>query len=269
MVKRYLALIIVLVAVSALDSDIRAQLLSARRPDFEVASIRPSEPGARPGGTFIPPGGKRYTASNAYLKFLIQEAYHLQRDQITGGPGWISTDLYNVNAKAEKPIGIDTMHLMLQSLLADRFKLQFHFATVEGTVYALVIDKGGPKLTRHDAEYGHEPFTWGARPPGRDLKISWHATSASMEYLAWQIASIIHVPVINSTGLEGEYDFDLGFTMEWPLGLPEGTLSNGVPIDTTGVTVYEAIRKLGLKLERQRGRVNYMRIDGAEKPSEN
>ena len=260
MVKRYLALAIALVAVS---------VLSAQRPEFEVASIRPSEPGARPGGTFIPPGGERYTASNAYLKFLIQEAYHLEHDPITGGPNWISTDLYSLNAKAEKPCSIDTMHLMLQSLLTDRFKLQFHFATAEGPVYALVVDNGGPKLTRHDTEYGHEPFNWSARPPDQQLKIAWHATSASMDYLAWQIASIINIPVINSTGLQGEYDFDLAFTTALPLGVPEGTLINGVPIDTTGPTVYDAIRKLGLKLERERGPVKYMRIDSAEKPSEN
>ncbi len=258
MVKRYLALTIALVAVS----DIRAQ-------SFEVASIRPSEAGARPGGTFIPLGGERYTASNAYLRFLIQEAYHLERDQIRGGPAWISTDLYNVNAKAEKPCSIDTMHRMLQSLLADRFKLQFHFEVVEGSVYALVVDGGGPKLIRHDTEFGHEPFKWATRPPEQQLKIAWHATSASMDYLAWQIASIINIPVINSTGLEGEYDFDLAFTMALPLGVPEGTLINGVPIDTTGAPVYEAIRKLGLRLERQRGPVKYMRIDGAERPSEN
>lgn len=229
----------------------------------------PVNPVRAPGGTFIPPGGERYTASNAYLKFLIQEAYHLDRDQIRGGPNWISTDLYNVNAKAEKPCSIDTMHLMLQSLLADRFKLQFHFEDVEGPVYALAVDKGGPKLSRHDSEYGHEPFDWGARPPDQQLKIGWHATSASMNYLAWQLASIINIPVINSTGLEGEYDFDLAFTMALPLGVPEGALINGVPIDTSGPTVYEAIRKLGLKLERQTGHVKYMRIDRAEKPSEN
>jgi uncharacterized protein (TIGR03435 family) len=202
LLQRYLALAIVLVAVSPLGSDIRAQSLSTHRPEFEVASIRRSEPGARPGGTFIPPGGERYTASNAYLKFLIQEAYHLQRDQITGGPSWISTDLYNLNAKAEQPCSIDTMHLMLQSLLADRFKLKFHFETVEGPYYSLVVDNGGPRLVRHDAEYGHEPFNWGARPPGQDLKIAWHATSASMDYLAWQIASVIYMPVMNSTGLK-------------------------------------------------------------------
>ena len=265
MVKRYLAL-----TIHCLQRACFVRNHSPHKgPSSKWHRSGPANPVRTPGGTFIPPGGERYTASNAYLKFLIQEAYHLQRDQITGGPNWISTDLYSLNAKAEKPCSIDTMHLMLQSLLADRFKLRFHFATVDGPVYALVADNGGPKLTRHDTEYGHEPFHWGARPPGQDLKMSWHATSASMDYLAWQIASVINIPVMNSTGLEGEYDFDFAFTMALPLGVPEGTLINGVAIDTTGATVYEAIRKLGLKLKRQRGPVKYMRIDGVERPSEN
>jgi uncharacterized protein (TIGR03435 family) len=261
-----LALKVLLVTLNPL---IQAQSPSGPQPEFEVASIRPSDSGARGGYTLIPPGGERYTASNVYLKFLIQDAYRLQRDQITGGPGWISTDRYNLNAKAEKPASLETMRLMLQSLLVDRFRLRFHFETVEGPVYALTVDTGGPKLTRHDAESSHEPFDWANQPPAQQLKIAWHATAASMDYLAWQIASVNNIPVINSTGLDGDYDFDLTFTMPLPLGVPEGTLINGVPIDTAGPTVYEAVRKLGLKLERQRGPVKYMRIDSVERPSEN
>ncbi len=254
----------------SLQPNLFAQSVPAVHPEFEVASIKPSQPGARPGGTFIPPGGERYTGSNVFLKFLIQDAYRMHRDQITGGPNWIASDLYNLNAKAERPSSLEDMRLMLQNLIVDRFKLRFHYETVTGPVYALAVDRSSAlKLRRHDGRYASEPFMWQRTGPGQELKIGWHASSASMDYLAWQLSSVMYLPVIDRTGLEGAYDFDLAFTRELPLGLPEGALINGVAVDTTGPTVFEAIRKLGLRLVRQTGPVTYMRIDSVERPSEN
>jgi bla regulator protein blaR1 len=249
---------------------LRAQSPPAPPPKFEVASVKPSAPGLRPGGTYILPGGERYNGSDVPLWFLIQDAYRLHRDQITGGPDWFATDRFEVKAKAEKPSSLEDIRLMLQSLLADRFQLSFHFETVQRPVYALVVDKSGPKLTRHDAEFASEPFRWKDQTAAQQLHIEWHATSAPMSYLAWQLASIMNSPVIDRTGLQGSYDFDLAFTRDLPAGVAEGQLTrDGVPVDTTGETVFEAIRKLGLRLERQQGPVQFMRIDHVEKPSAN
>lgn len=113
---------------------------------FEVASIRPSEAGAAPGGTFIAPGGEQYVAANVYVKFLVMDAYRVYRDQISGGPAWFGSDLYNLNAKAERPATRNEMRAMLLNLLEDRFKLQVTRETWEGNFYVLVVDKGGAKL---------------------------------------------------------------------------------------------------------------------------
>jgi uncharacterized protein (TIGR03435 family) len=237
---------------------------------FEVASIRPGEAGASPGGTFLAPGGERYVGSNVCVKFLVMDAYRVNRDQISGGPVWFGSDLYNLNAKAERPATLDEMRTMLQNLTTDRLKLQVTRETRDGNFYALVVDKGGAKLELHETSSASEPFADTKEPrPGQEFKIAWHATSAPMDYLAWRLSQIVNLPVMDRTGLKGAYDFDLAFTRQLPPGIPEGALINGVAIDTSGLTVFEALARLGLRLERQKGPVDFLRIDRVERPTEN
>ena len=104
--------------------------------------------------------------------------------------------------------------------------------------------------------------------------MTWHAKFAPMDYFAWRLTLMLDRPVIDQTQLKGGYDFDLAFTPERVLGgpaPPEGTLRTPAPIDdTAGPTIFEAVRQqLGLKLERQKGPVEIMVIDHAEKPVEN
>lgn len=202
---------------------------------------------------------------------MIQDMYHLRRDQLAGGDSWIYSELYDINAKADRPRTSEVLRAMFRDLLTERFKLQFHMETKEGPVYALVQEKSGVKLHRHDAENAGEPLisTRNNPNPWQDLKVNWHATSASMNELAWMLSEVMDRPVIDKTGLAGGYDFDAAFTMPWPAGVPEGTLVNGVAIDTSGPTVFEIIHALGLRLEPQRGRVEVMTIDHAERPSGN
>jgi len=98
-----------------------------------------------------------------------------------------------------------------------------------------------------------------------------HAKFAPMDYFAWRLSTMLDRPVVDLTKLTGGYDFELKFTRELPPGTPpEGALLNGTPIDTSGPTIFEAIRQqLGLRLERQKGPVDIMAIDHAEKPAEN
>src|SRR5207248_5001548 len=123
---------------------------------FEVASLKASQPGGRGGGIRPAPGGERYQATNIPLRLMIMVAYRIKADQVAGGPGWIDTDLYDMNAKAERPSSVEELHVMLQNLLAERFKLQFHRETKELPVYALSVDKNGPKLTPHEAQNAGE-----------------------------------------------------------------------------------------------------------------
>lgn len=149
------------------------QAQAAKSLKFEVASLKPSEPGGRGGGIRPAPGGERYLASNTPLRLLIMVAYRVKAGQIVGGPAWMAADRYDMNAKAERPSSIEDLHLMLQDLLADRFKLQFHRATRELPVYALTVDKGGGKLRPHEAGSAGDP--WISSKASIDMLVIDHA----------------------------------------------------------------------------------------------
>src|SRR5258708_1556784 len=110
-----------------------AVLAYAQAPalQFEVATIKPSQPGQQGGGIRPAPGGRRYIATNVPLKLLLTVAYRLRADQVSGGPGWMDTALYDMNAEAERPSSVEELHLMLQNLIKEQFKLQTHFETKE------------------------------------------------------------------------------------------------------------------------------------------
>jgi len=236
--------------------------------NFEVASLKPSQPGGRGGGIRPAPGGERYLANNIPLKVLITVAYRVKAEQVSGGPDWINTDPYDMNAKAERPSSIEELHTMLQNLLAERFKLQFHRETKELPIYAMTVDKGGPKLQAHEAQSAGDP--WIDQAVEQFLHIKMKAKFVPMDYFAWRLSQMLDRPVVDQTNLKGGYDFDLSFTRELPPGLPEGARLNGEPIDTSGPTIFEATREqLGLRLDRQKGPVEIMVIDHAEKAAEN
>ena len=111
---------------------------------FEVASIKPSQPNAAPGGVHPAPGGRRYVGTQV-LRTYLYVAYQVRPEQIVGGPRWADTELYDLNAEAEKPSSIEELHVMLQNLLTERFHLRFHFKREEMHSYVLTVDKSGPK----------------------------------------------------------------------------------------------------------------------------
>jgi uncharacterized protein (TIGR03435 family) len=99
---------------------------SQSAPVFEVASIKLSRNRTSGNFTDIAPGGQRFTANNASLKLLILTAYDVTVRQVSGGPGWLSFEVYDIEAKTERPASPQQIHAMLQALLADRFKLKLH-----------------------------------------------------------------------------------------------------------------------------------------------
>jgi uncharacterized protein (TIGR03435 family) len=117
------------------------------RLTFDVASIKPSQPGTGIYTIKPLPGGNGYTAQNAPVKLMIALMYKVPMRQITGGPDWIDTDRFDIEARAGHPSSVDDLHVMFQNLLADRFNLKFHKETKEGPVYALSVDKSGLKMT--------------------------------------------------------------------------------------------------------------------------
>ena len=211
----------------------------AAKPAFEVASVKPSQRGSSGGG--ITPGPTGLTARNVTLLFCIRIAYDVQDYQVAG-PDWISTEQYDIAAKTGAPVQQDQLRLMLQTLLAERFKLVMHREQRTRSVYQLVVGNNGPKLTpaKPDessgitADIGH-------------LTLS----AASMPVLARRLSQQLHEPVLDATGLTGTYDF----TLDW-------AQNDSVP----GPSLFTAVQEqLGLKLETKKVPVDVLVIDHAEK----
>jgi len=121
---------------------------------FEVAAIHINHSGTDAGGISTP--GGRLVINNYSLKGLIRQVWNLQGVQISGEPGWLDAEKYDLEAKTGRPENIkpDELKSLLQNLLADRFRLKVHRETRELTVYALVVANGGPKLREHKGAAG-------------------------------------------------------------------------------------------------------------------
>jgi uncharacterized protein (TIGR03435 family) len=231
---------------------------------FEVASIKPSKPGAGGGGIKPMSGGQGYIATNVPVKMMIKLMYHLNDRQISGGPRWLDTDFYDVEAKADGPHNVDDLHVMFQNLLVDRFKLQFHKETRMLGAFELVVDKSGAKLTENKSP---EHFDIPIRGTGRGKLEAMHC---SMSYFAWVLSQMFDQPVVDQTGLRQFYDFKLEWTPEPPPGMGAGGGAGANLPPTNGPDIYTAIREeLGLRLESHKGPVEVMIIDRIERPSEN
>jgi uncharacterized protein (TIGR03435 family) len=233
------------------------------RLEFDVASIKPAPPGAAGGAIKPLPGGQTYIAQNAPVKLIIELMYHLNRRQVSGGPPWLDAELYDIEAKSERPRSIDDLHIMFQNLLVDRFKLQFHDESRVLPAYELVVDKSGPKL-----EENNSPI----QPLGRGR---FQATHCSMSYFSWVLSQMLDRPVLDQTGLSQHYNFKLEWTPEPPpdAGIRGGAGAAPPPRElppANGPDVFTALREeLGLKLESRKGPVEVMVIDHIERPSAN
>ena len=235
------------------------------RLTFEVASIKPANPAARGGGIKPKPAGQGYNAQGATVLLMISLMYRMPMDHITGGPGWLSSDLWDIEAKADKAYGLDDLHTMFQNLLADEFKLKFHKAIKEGPVYVLTVDKAGSKMKLNDSPQDFEVPIAGSGRGG-----IFNGKRVPMEYLCYWLGQALRNdsrPIIDKTGLSGNYDFTLSFIPELPPGFDKANLP---PEFLDRPSIFDALREqLGLKLEAQKGPVQYYVIDHAEKPAVN
>jgi uncharacterized protein (TIGR03435 family) len=241
----------------------------AQRLEFEVASVKPSGPSGEQFRIGSWPGG-RFTATDANLKRLIQTAYDVRSHQISGGPNWLESAKFDIEAKADAatPIppgsaGAQQIRSMVQSLLEERFKLSVHRETREEQVYELVVAKGGAKLTQ--ATESLNASQTGLRIAGRGRLIG---IAAPLPILINVLSEQMGRLVTDKTGLMGRYDFTLEWTPD-PVELP-GIGDSGPPPPADRPSLFTAIQEqLGLKLESTKGPVEILVIDHAEKPDAN
>lgn len=204
------------------------------QPSFEAATVKPT-PQADPGkGYWSPPGIGRFFAHGVSVQFLIQMAYGLEADQISGKPSWLDSDFYDAEAKPEEGIKLsrDELKPRLQNLLAERFHLAAHFETKMVRGYALVAGKSGPKLQLTKGD--HFPGFRTNMGAGRLEGFNW-----SMPYLATMLQRVTGLPVADRTGIPGNYDIKLEFAPE-------------LEQDSTLPSLFTALREtLGLALKVQ------------------
>jgi bla regulator protein BlaR1 len=250
---------------------------------FDVAAIKPNNSGANLLGIRVVPGGG-LRAVNATLRSLISEAYQVRDFELSGGPAWLGSARYDIEAKgqvesgSQQQTGLQVMK-MLQALLADRFQLRIHRETKEMPVYGLLVAKNGPKLEASrevcfDPTAGiPQPPTLPGQSPSRpcggfnNSSNQMLGASVGMSRFAANLSRFIGRTVVDRTGLKGTYDIALRWTPdEGQAWLPTGPL----PPDDSQPSIFTAVQEqLGLRLESQRGPVEVLVIDGAEKPSEN
>jgi uncharacterized protein (TIGR03435 family) len=219
---------------------------------FEVASVKANHSGDRNIGMFPTPG--RLVVRNHTLRLLVKAAYHLKDYQLFGTSGWMETDSYDIDAKADGKTTFAQDMPMLQALLTDRFQLKVHRETREIPVYVLVVGKGGPKLEASKDD-DSKPTSLKNRPDG------FNAVKLNFAQMAPLLSGNLNVPVIDETGIKGMYDVDLSYT-------PQALLDN--PEYVGGISVFAAVQdQLGLKLLPSKRPVEVMVVDRAEKPAEN
>jgi uncharacterized protein (TIGR03435 family) len=255
-------------------------------PEFEVASIKPAAPDAR--GTSVRPVGNGISITNMTLKEMITLAYRVQPFQVSGGPAWLDSVHYNVTAKSETAPKMEDVPLMIQALLADRFQLALHHESKELPIYAIVLARKdgrlGPNLTE-SKEGSCTPMDPTKPPPppkpGEPPLLGCGGMMTGLDRLRAvgmridgleSLSRLLGRTVVDKTGLTGVYDMKAEWTLDdnqlaniTAPGAPRPT-----PPDNAGPSIFTAFQEqLGLKLESQKGPVDVLVLDRAEKPSEN
>ncbi len=221
---------------------------------FEVASIRPTQVATGAGTSVNLFEGGRIKIVNEPVKLLIRQAFKLQDAQIAGGPAWLDSDRYDIEAKTGTPGKLTPGQIgpLMQNLLAERFNLKFHRESREMRALTLVVAKNGPKLK--PAAEGEETGSKTSSGPRESHLI---ATATSMELLAAYVGNRLNQIVVDRTGLSGNYDFAL----DWS---PDETSDSPLPSLTTALQ-----QQLGISVQPQKAQVAVLVIDSLARPTEN
>jgi len=225
---------------------------------IEVASIKPSSNTVAESNMDSSHG--RLTATNITVRELIRFAYALRDEQIAQAPRWIDSERLDIDVKtASADSGnLDDERALVRELLADRFRLTTHRDSKEMAIYALVVDKNGPKLKAHSDAV--EKIRGGCgRLVGRRVTADGIASMLSRQ---------LQREVSNQTGLTGEYDFQLGFTPD--SGPCRATADDANCSAVDAPSIFTAVeQQLGLKLKPSKGPVELLVIDRVQQPSQN
>jgi uncharacterized protein (TIGR03435 family) len=270
--------------VVGMPRELRAQAPAAATPAFEVATIRPSDPN-KPGASLMMSDDKFWTQSQT-LKSILKFAYNLNfgaEQQISGGPAWVGSAKFDITAKEDAETAaalnklpreerVEKFRMMVQAMLAERFKLKVHHESKELPVYAMTVAKGGSKMTPAAPDVVAADGTTPRRGSGiqRTGAGQMKGMNTTPELLANVLGSQPEIGgrmVLDKTGLTGKYDFMLKWTPD--AGMSGGGDAGASP-DAAGPSLFTALQEqLGLRLDATKGMVDTIVIDSVEMPSEN
>jgi uncharacterized protein (TIGR03435 family) len=245
-------------AAGVFITSVLALAQTAERPAFEVASMKANHSGGT--STHSDRDNNRLNIVNMTLKRYIGRAYSVREDQIVG-PGWLDTERFDLVAKSEFVPTAEQVGLMLQALLAERFKLALHRESREGHVYAMMAAKGGLKV---------KPVA----PTGDSSTNSTRGTldgkQVSMDRLAKALSQVLGLDVVDQTGVAGVFDVKLAWDPA-STALSPDTPAEARPARDSGPSIFTALQEqLGLKLESRKMPVEILVIDHVERvPTEN
>jgi uncharacterized protein (TIGR03435 family) len=238
-------------------------------PSFAASTIKASPP-SKPGKGFGFRDG-HFVTMNTNLNDLIAFAYGLHTMQITDAPPWFGTDLFDIEAKpdTEGQPSLKQMQMMVQKLLADRFKLAFHHDKKDLSAYVITVASGGPKMTKSTAGPNDPPgFRFGGLG---DLMVR---NLSVADFATWMQSVVMDKPVVDQTGLTDRYDFQLKWTPDDSQFAQFKGTGAKIPPPTDDPNappgLYTAIQEqLGLKMGPAKVPDDVIVIDHVEKPSEN
>ncbi len=242
------------------------------KPQFEVATIKPSDPNRQGWGIHVNRSGM-FETLNTTLADLVKFAYDMHPKQVTGAPAWFDSDKFDVSAKPDTPgiPNVKQMQGMLRTLLAERFQLEYHRDKRELSAYAITVAKGGAKIRKEENSPVPAPGFGG--PPQRGFNVR-NATIA--EFASVMQAQFMDQPVVDQTGLgDTRYSFVLKFTPD-PTMRPFGSAGAAPPPQPPAPDpdappdLYSAMeQQLGLRMQKTKAPVEVMVIEKVAKPSAN
>jgi uncharacterized protein (TIGR03435 family) len=254
-----------LIASIALGSCAFAQ---APAPSFEVASVKPAAPCCAAGqwrGNQI--GADRIDFQFATLRSCIAFAYGVKGYQVAG-PAWLNDSHYDIVAKGPEGTRREQLPRMMQTLLAERFRLGVHSESREFPSLALVVGSHGPKLRESEVTAGEGlgGAHFGISASGAVMRLE--AKGATMESLVNTLTSILGQPVVDKTGLTARYDLVLEYSLEDAVGFrPSADAAQlaSTPAPEPSVSIYGTIQQYGLKLEARKLPLDVIVVDSAER----
>ncbi len=246
-------------------------------PVYEISTVRVNKTNVGGSRLMFTPDG--LDVSGVPLLMLLREAYSVQDDQIIGAPSWAGTERFNIEAKVDgvdvpalKKLAPEQRRAMMPPVLEEHFKLKYHHETKELPAYVLVVAKGGSKLKMSEPD----PLTPDG-PKGTHMMRMGRgditAKGISVANLKEVLSQQLGRAVVDQTGLNGNYDFELKWTPDDHSGGmfkgPDGGHQEAAP-ESSGPSIFTAVEEqLGLKLESRKVPMETLVIDHIEMPSEN